>query len=171
MGWGALNTSGTVYGTASGVQRYITAFNFTSTSEPSASAVEIELDTQSAIMDGRLYKAGFSMPITDADALVVLGRICDLYVAADMWERIVLGREPTMPKVETAEVWRKKAEDLFTLVLEGSMALGDDLYATSKAAAVLPGVSNATAITSSGALDTFVETYGASFYLDESQDD
>lgn len=165
MGWGALNTSGTVYGTASGVQRYITAFNFTSTSEPTASAVEIELDTQSAIMDGRLYKAGFAMPITDADGRVVLARICDLYVAADMWERIVLGREPTLPKVETAEIWRKKADELFGLVLDGTMALGDDLLASSRVAAALPGVSNATAIFSASAQDAFVEGYGGPFDL------
>lgn len=163
MGWGLTNTSGTVYGNASGVQRYISAFTFTSSSNPNSSAVEKRLQEESAVMDGRLYKVGFAMPITDTDAITVLTRICEMTVAADMWEQLVLSREPSLTKVETANVWRSNASALFEGVLDGTVALGDDLIATGRLASAIAGVSNAATVIDEDGLGEFAETYGEPF--------
>lgn len=118
----------TFYGTVAGVQRYIHALTFTSTSKPSLTDVEDMLTTRSTALDMRLRSGGYTLPVADADGLAVLASVCELQVAASIIERLVLGRTPDAAKVESAATWRREAAEMLDGLLSGvaSMPGGDD---------------------------------------------
>lgn len=120
--------TGRTYGTVAGVQSYIHALTFTTSSKPTLAEVADMLATRSLALDMRIRAGGYTVPVVDADGLAVLASIAELQVAASVIERLVMGRTPDAAKVESAATWRKEAEELLKGLIDGSASMpgGDD---------------------------------------------
>lgn len=75
------NSYGTVAGATRYVRRLTTNGAFSATSSPSIADVEGFLDEQSAVLNGWLARAGYSVPATNAIAVQILGRYANLGAA------------------------------------------------------------------------------------------
>jgi hypothetical protein len=73
------------YGSVVGVTRYVKRLTvngaFTATSSPSVADVEAFLDEQSAVLNGWLARAGYSVPVTNATGARVLARYANIGAA------------------------------------------------------------------------------------------
>lgn len=112
-----------MYGSIAGVQAYVLAMAFTSTSKPSTADVTNMLIEQSASMNVRLAGSGYTVPVTDAAAVRLLESIAVRFVAAGVIERLVLGKSPDAAKVESAATWRREAEAIMTGIVAGTIPL------------------------------------------------
>lgn len=77
------------YGSTAGVAAYVrhllpaNTSDFSPVSRPTLAEVEAFLDRRSALLNGWLAQAGYSVPVTQADALLILASYANLGAAGD----------------------------------------------------------------------------------------
>lgn len=103
------------YGTFSGAHGRL-PITLTIDSKPSLLDVFDELVAESRVIDARLMAAGRALPYANEG---LLDHAAELSAAANILERLVIGRDPSPDKASTANVWRKHAEDIIKAVLTG----------------------------------------------------
>lgn len=77
------NTYGSVAGVAAYV-RHIAGSGFTTTTKPTTAEVEAFLNQRSAILNGWLAQQGYTIPVTQADAVLVLANYANVGAACDV---------------------------------------------------------------------------------------
>lgn len=69
------------YGSVAGVAAYVRHMQFDASGNPTTSDVEGFLAQQSAVLNGWLAREGYTTPVTQADAVLVLARFANLGAA------------------------------------------------------------------------------------------
>jgi len=137
MGW-PLDSSGVTYGTTAGVQRYVNAFTLNSSSEPSASAVDIRLKEESALIDAELTGDGWALPVTDTMTVYLLTAVSERRAAANVYQVLALGQG--IPPNAAVDMLLDEAQSIMTKLLENAnLTEAPDIG--------VPGVSGAGAVT------------------------
>ena len=75
------NSYGSVDGVARYVRRLTVAGVFTESTRPTLADVEAFLDEQSAVLNGWIAEAGYTVPVTQTDAAMALGRYANIGAA------------------------------------------------------------------------------------------
>lgn len=149
-----------MYGTAAGVQAWLkTILTIGASSPVTTTETTDELTALSAVIDGKLDAAGYTVPITDADGLKVLNRCANMIVACRVYQRLVIGREPNPTTMDAAQSWCKEAQGILDDVYSGALTLG--AAAVASATAGMPQVSsNASVLPYVDTTEDFVEDWG-----------
>lgn len=140
-----------VYGSLDGVRAYFQTIPLTETSKPSVTDAETEAAKEGRLIEARLQGAGYMLPLSSAISPLV-GDALNLRVAASLLERLIITRDKTTSKVETAEIWRRQADAILADIY--AHRVGPPSVTTSNGA----GVSNGTAAFPSQPLSDFIDS-------------
>jgi hypothetical protein len=115
-----------VYGSLQGVVNIVGALasgGFTSTSNPTDSAVNLQLSIESADIDNQLSSGGYVTPVTDPDALTLLNSVCERLAAAFVLENRAAAVNPSL--LVTANGWRTLAYNQLARALVGRVVFAN----------------------------------------------
>lgn len=98
--------------------------DFTTSTSVLTADVEALIDLNSAVMDGRV-SSRYVTPITGAESLKIMKRVCSWLTAADVDEIIRKGSVSADERVTRAETYRKMAYDILDKIESGELLLAD----------------------------------------------
>lgn len=148
------------YAVTADVQKYFLDFPITSSSRITTANVDEVCDTESVELDGILLGAGFTVPITGANSLKIMKKICALRVAASCWRKLHVTTQSDQPTM--ADEWRKEADELLEAVLSGEMLLVDAPTESSTSISSGPRFTSRDEIFERGTIDDFKDAHGNS---------